>query len=441
MDGSPNYIDNNIINRWYHLFKEQNKIHSNQKYQYWEKVQKYGLTNQNNEKWKYIPLHKLLANNFINANKNCPINTTIRDNINLNKPAYQLVFINGFFSQELSTQDTGPWKIKIINRNMHQLLPQPIQPEIFLYLTECLSYETTYISLPNNTTAKIPLYLLHINQGSNDNNILMNIHYRHHVKIHKNSHGEIVEHFASANTNSHFTGARTSIIVDSNARIEHTKLSFENRASYHISHNDIHIHCNSIVQSNVFNIYGNHFHQHQTSTILHDKYAAVSLNSLLLPLDEDILDMSTYVKHNTPGYNSSKQIHKIISGNQGQGIFRGLITVDKEAIKINGNMLSKNLLLHPFSKIYSMPQLEIYADDVKCSHGATIGHINHEEIFYLCTRGIPYQQACQIIVYAFALEIIDTINDNEIQKNISTRIINILTRIFQNGISHKKNSV
>jgi len=122
------------------------------------------------------------------------------------------------------------------------------------------------------------------------------------------------------------------------------------------------------------------------------------------------------------GYCNSRQLHKTIVNDKGRAVFNGLINVAQHAIKTDGQMTNNNLLLGRLSEVDTKPQLEIYADDVKCSHGATIGRIDDEQLFYLRSRGITQQAAQQMILYAFAAELTEAIDDEALRQQILARI-------------------
>jgi Fe-S cluster assembly protein SufD len=119
-------------------------------------------------------------------------------------------------------------------------------------------------------------------------------------------------------------------------------------------------------------------------------------------------------------------LHKIIARDRGKGVFNGLIKVAKYALKTDGQMTNNNLLMDRLSEVDTKPQLEIYADDVKCSHGATVGRIDQEQMFYLRSRGIPQQEAQQLIIHAFAAEITETIENTVVRETVLARIADAL---------------
>lgn len=424
MVGLLNNSQIHALTQWQQLFNSQSYNRSAQAYIHWQDVERLGLPNQNHEQWKYTSLEGLLSHHFTAAS-NQQVSVSQRDNLSLTLDnACRLVFIDGYFISMLSDKDTGLWQVKIEHGANRQPLPEPIQAEVFLHLTESLSIETTRIYLPISQEADKLLYLLHISQGSADQNTLTTLHYRHHIELAPGARGQVIEHFVSSNNQGHFSGARTSIVVDDNAQLNHIKLAFESRASYHFAHNDIYMGCKTMVRSSTF-LLGAGFTRHQTSAQLNGEGATISINSLLLPSKKDISDTRTYLEHNK-GYCLSRQLHKMVARDHGKGVFNGLIKVAKHALKNDGQMINNNLLLDQLAEVNTKPQLEIYADDVKCSHGATVGYINEEQIFYLRSRGIPRQEAQKMIIYAFTAEVTEAIGNDKVCDVVLARITDAL---------------
>ncbi|AEI75004.1 Fe-S cluster assembly protein SufD [Candidatus Moranella endobia] len=415
------------LTQWRQLFFDHNCSPFTDKYAHWQDVERLGLPNGQHEHWKYTPLDGLLAHSFTPATTSL-VSIDDLDELSLKIDACRLVFINGSFAPTLSDSHTGIWQVEVEKGAARRSLPVPIQPDMFLHLTESLSQETTNIRLPAGMVAQRPLYLLHLSQGSDDQANLSTVHYRHHLEVGANSQCQVIEHFVSINAHGHFSGARMSMAVDANAHLSHIKLAFESRASYHFGHNDISVDRAAVVRSSTF-ILGAGLTRHQTSAQLNGEGANIAINSLLLPSAADISDTRTYLEHNQ-GHCFSRQLHKVIARDHGKGVCNGLIKVAKNALKTDGKMTNNNLLLDRMTEVATQPKLEIYADDVKCSHGATVGRIDEEQIFYLRSRGIARKEAKQMIIYAFAAEVTDRICNDVVRDTVLTRIVAALQGIM-----------
>lgn len=430
-----------IINKWYQLFIQKLRTLSLQEDKYWQHIKNLDLSHFNKNDWKHFYLQELIKYNFTHID-NITLNTADLlqyKQLILPIESYRLVFINGCLSKTLSDTLISPWIIKIDTNINSCLTFDTIQPNIFTYLTACLNNTIAHIILPKGKITKKPLYLLYINTGSNIKNALITSHYHHCIKIGQNTDTAIIEHIVNVNEYQHFSGVRTSIQIEDCAKLNHIKLIFKNNFSYHTAHQDINVGYRSHVDSNIFIILGPKFTYHQTHAKLNYSESSLSLNSLTILQNSDISHIRTYLEHNNHDCAESKQLHKIIACDSSVGIFNGLIKVNPNSIKTDGKMTNNNLLLHKNAMIYTTPTLEIYSDNVQCSHGATIGQINTDHLFYLITRGIPKKDALKILVYAFTAEIIEKIQSTLLKNVILTRIEQTLTRSLYENISYKNN--
>ncbi|MXP50964.1 Fe-S cluster assembly protein SufD [Pantoea sp. SoEX] len=431
MAGSPKKNYNSILNNWYSsLFTVNGVIRSKQSKKHWDQLIQIGLPTIKNENWKYTPLDKMLSKNFVLPNK-IVLDIDKINELSINLNACRLIFINGYFMQSLSSYDKDIFEVQNKIKGENIRLPNPIQPEFFLHLTESLAEEITIIRVLKNTTPLVPLYLFHITEGqqyitdSQQNNI-STVNYRHHLIVENNTKAEVIEHFLTLNSGSHFTGSRLTLHVADNANLEHTKFAFEDTNSYHFSHNDIIVGYNSQVSSNIF-VTGSNICRHNTSTKLDGKNSKVTVNSLSLPKNKELTDIRTYLEHNN-SHCKSRQKHKTIVLDKSRAVFNGHIKVSSNAIKTDGTMINNNLLLCEQAEVNTKPQLEIYADDVKCSHGVTIGCVDDEQIYYLRSRGIKEIDAQRMLVNAFSLELIEVLKNNILIEAILNRIDKILYR-------------
>ncbi|MCR3755249.1 MAG: Fe-S cluster scaffold complex subunit SufD [Candidatus Westeberhardia cardiocondylae] len=410
------------LNDWNKIFKKKQKIFpSIQANLNWKNVEILGIPTKRNKNWQYTPLEKFLDNNFVDV-KNYNLSIKERNFFSLKLHAYRLVFINGKFSSLLSDKHTGFWKIHIRNQKNNLLTKKPIITDTFLYLIESLGREIVKIYLPKEKIETTPLYLLHINQGSEQKKTLTTINYRHQIELSEKSYGEIIEHFVSKNNlYSHFNSSRTSIIIDNYATLKYVKLGFENKTSYYFGYNDIYIKYNSIFNSNNIML-GSKINRNQTNVKINGKNSNLTMNSLLMTSAKDsIRDYSTYIEHNK-SYCKSSQLNKTVIQKNGIGIFNGIIKVKKCAQKTNSKMINKNLLLDKSSKINTKPQLNIYADDIKCTHSSTTGYVDKQQILYLQSRGISYKKAKKMLIFSFFSDFIKQIHCKNLQKIISSNV-------------------
>jgi len=414
MAGLPN--SSNALQQWHHLFEADGARRTPEAQQHLLQMLRLGLPSRKHEDWKYTSLDGLLNSPFVALQT--PVNAAQRDALSLSLDALRLVFVDGQFCPALSDnlQHSG---FSVTVDNLRDALPAAVQPEVFLHLTESLSTTVTHIAVARHQRPAKPLLLMHITQGV-DGDAVNTAHYRHHLELAEGSEATVIEHYVSLSQARHFTGSRLTMQVADNAQLHHIKLAFENAASHHFAHNDILLGQDAAAFSNSF-LLGGAVLRHNTSAQLNGENTTLRINSLAMPVKNEVCDTRTWLEHNK-GYCNSRQLHKTIVSDKGRAVFNGVINVAQHAIKTDGQMTNNNLLLGRLAEVDTKPQLEIYADDVKCSHGATVGRIDDEQLFYLRSRGIGRQAAQQMIIYAFAAELTETLRDDALKQQVLARI-------------------
>lgn len=422
---APAAGSSHAMQQLYRLFESRGGEQSAHAHAHWQQVLRLGFPHAKLEDWKYTPVSSLLGNQFFAPQQQAVTVETIKS-LALALDCYRLVFVDGRFDASLSDAETGAFEIEKLNPAAQQTLPDPIQSEVFLHLTESLAQDCFSVRLPAGKQAEKPLYLLHISSGRDQSREMNTVHHRYHMDIESGANAEVIEHYLSLNDHGHFTGARMTVNVGDNADFTHYKLAFESQASFHFSHNDLVIGRDARVASHSF-LLGAGLTRNNTSAQLNGENTNLNINSLVLPVDSEIADTRTYLEHNK-GYCNSNQLHKVIVNDRAKAIFNGMIKVAKHALKTDGKMTNNNLLLGKHTEVDTKPQLEIYADDVKCSHGATVGRIDDEQLFYLRTRGISGQDAQQMIIFAFAAELTEAIENETLRDVVIARIAGRLNR-------------
>lgn len=405
------------LQQWHSLFTASDAARSADAQRHWQEVMRLGLPHRKHEHWKYTQLDGFLDNEFTSP-PSAAFGADACAALALTLDCWKLVFIDGVFSATLSDIAWGPYQVEVKTTRAAGELPAPLQQDVFLHLTESLASEYTVIRLPAGRQAEKPLYLLHISSGQA--HALNTVHHRHHLDVGAGSSAEVIEHYVSLNDHAHFTGSRLTIHAHDNSAVNHCKLAFEAAASYHFAHNDLVLERDARVHSTSF-LLGAGVTRHHTSSQINGEGANLSINSLILPVGSEVCDTRTYLEHNK-GYGESRQLHKTIVSDRARAVFNGMIKVAPNALKTDGQMTNNNLLLGRLAEVDTKPQLEIYADDVKCSHGATVGRIDEEQLFYLRSRGITQQDARQMIIYAFAAELTEAIADDTLQQAVLQRI-------------------
>lgn len=409
--------NSSALQQWHALLQARGGQASPQALAHLQQLHQLGLPTRKDEDWKYTALDKLLTSTFV-APALPALTDAQRDSHAVALEAYRLVFVDGQFDARLS-DDVSNSGFDVTVDNQRQSLPEAVHPEVFLHLTESLSTSVTHIQVRRNQRPGKPLLLLHITRGL-ETDEMNTAHYRHHLQLAEGAQATVIEQYVSLNTLRHFTGSRLTMEVADNAQLQHLKLGFENDQSYHFAHNDLRLGRDAAAFSHSF-LLGAAVTRHHSSAQLNGENSTLRLNSLAMPVNSEVCDSRTWLEHNQ-GYCNSRQLHKTIVNDKGRAVFNGVITVAPHAIKTDGQMTNNNLLLGRLAEVDTKPQLEIYADDVKCSHGATVGRIDDEQLFYLRSRGIALEEARNIILYAFAAGLTDAITLEALKQHVLARI-------------------
>ena len=302
MAGLPTRSEN-ALQQWHHLFESRGGDRSLQAQQHWQQLMRLGLPTRKHENWKYTPLDELFSHRFV-LPAEAALTAEQVASLALPLDAVRLVFVDGHFSASLSDADFDQFEVQVASAAERRNLAAPVQPEVFLHLTESLAEQATTLRLARGKAAARPLYLLHISSGRNEE-ALNTLHYRHHMQIEAGAQAQVIEHYVSLNDQPHFTGARLTMAVGDNAQLTHTKLAFENVGSYHFAHNDIVVGRDANVSSHSF-LLGAGLSRHNTSAQLNGENSNLSINSLVLPVDKEVCDTRTFLEHNK-GYCQSRQ--------------------------------------------------------------------------------------------------------------------------------------
>ncbi|HEK3216899.1 TPA: Fe-S cluster assembly protein SufD [Proteus mirabilis] len=390
---------------------------------HWLQVEKVGFPAYRHEDWHYTPLDETLSQQY-QMLPPFEVQDLIEQRA-LSFDCYRIVMVNGAFSPAESSQDFGPYQVTLLDNQSE--LPQAINSEVFLHLVESLAQQPLFITLKKGVVADKPLYILNITQGHAGQEV-NSANYRFHLDVGANAQMQVIEHYISSDgENRHFTGARLTATIGDNASFNHIKLGFENGISQHFAHNDLSIGRDARVNSYAF-LLGNKLSRHHTSAALTGENSELSMNSVVLPKANEIADTRTWLVHGEKNC-LSRQLHKSIAMDAGKAVFNGMITVTPQALKTDGQMTNNNLLLGDKAQIDTKPQLEIYADDVKCSHGATVGRIDDEQLFYLRSRGIALSEARKMIIHAFAAELTESLENSVIKTHVLERINQRLSEV------------
>lgn len=381
------------------------------------------------EDWKYTNVDAIAKTNFNIELKGSSIKKSdVQQFFIDNLDCYKLVFENGRFIKNLSDnfENENEFSVLEINDYINENLDSDSQ-----ILTKLASYkEDSFVALntafiQNGIVIKIgkeksitkPFFLLFISSGK-DNSILNQPRIL--VESGANSSATIIESYQSNNSDSGMSNIVSEFYLDENVRIEHIKIQNQSNSSFHISNMFARLEKNSFLNTLNVNL-GGKITRNNILAKLAGEGCETVLNGVYIGNGSQHIDNRTVIEHERP-HCLSTETYKGIVGDNARGVFNGKIHVYQEAQKTNAIQNNSGLLLSDNASIDTKPQLEIYADDVRCTHGATIGQLDENALFYLRSRAISMQDAKNMLIKAFAGEVVDQIKNDILRERIQEYI-------------------
>ena len=357
-----------------------------------------GIPTNKDEEWKYTSLNQLVSNDFSVEAEGEKISQDELDKSTL-KTKHQIIFLNGEMVKK--PEIDGVLVTSYTDKN-------PSFVDAFTALNAAYANNGYRIHVEKNVHLKDSIEVIFLSKNTINNFI----QYRNRIDLNENSSIKIIEHFKCLDKNLCFTNSLTNINLDKSSNIEFNKLQ---------NHNDFQI----VVDNTIINqdeksystintlLLGGKFTRNNLSFYQNGEYCESNMNGVVILNNNEFGDNHTYVDHKNANCESN-ELYKGIYLDKSKGVFNGKIMVRPDAQKINAFQANNNLLLSENSSINSKPQLEIYADDVKCSHGCTIGQLDDNALFYMRTRGISKENAKTILTFAFASEAIEKLTIDEL---------------------------
>ena len=388
-----------------------------------------GFPTKKDEAWKYTSLNTILKKDFTVFPKNeATIEFKDVKKYFLHEiDTYKVVFIDGVFASNLSstTHDgidvclmssalTKPKYKMVIDTYFNQIASKD---ESLTSLNTAFANEGAYINIPKSKVADKPIEIMYFSTGSE---AALLVQPRNLVIVGENSHVQIIERHQCLNENAVLTNSVTEIFAQKRAIVDYYKIQNDELEANLIDNTYVSQKQESHVSVQTFSFGGNltrnnlnfyHFGERLTST----------LNGITIIGDKQHVDHYTLVHHAQPNCESF-QDYKGIFSDRSTGVFNGKVYVEKEAQKTNAFQKSNNILLSDKATINAKPQLEIFADDVKCSHGCTVGQLDETALFYMQQRGIPKKEAKALLMYAFSNAVIENIKIPELKNRITAII-------------------
>ena len=345
----------------------------------------------------------------------------------------RIVFVNGHYSKSLSSIGRMPagvvcGSLAAAVKNSHKSVETYLGRLVKLDETPFVSLNTAFLLdgafllIPDNTVVEEPIHFIFLAIGDKPSMITP----RNLVVAGKNSQATIVESFGFVRAGQYLTNVVTEMFVDEGAVIEHDKLQSDHMDAFHIALMHASMSSRSTLTSNSISL-GGSIVRNNISAVLGGEGIECTLNGLSLGTGSQLIDNHTTIDHAKP-HCASHELYKAILDGKARGVFNGKIFVRPDAQKTDAKQTNKTLLLSDDAIMDTKPQLEIFADDVKCTHGATVGQLDAEQLFYLRSRGIGELKARDILTFAFASDVVGRVHHDALRERLEVHVHELLNR-------------
>ena len=371
---------------------------------------------QKDEEWKYTNISPLLKYNFSPVIAKKKVSSEKINKFLFDKMEHSLlVFVNGIYSSELSNLIEIPESVIVGSLSEELKKNNPVikkhlgnyaknENHFFTTLSTAFTQDGAFIYVPDGKIVEDPIHIIFLTKSEKDNVLTQP---RNLFIAGKNTQVTIIEHYVSDEESIYFTNSVTEIVADENAIVDHIKLQEESKKSFHIARMEVDQERSCKFSSHLISS-GAEISRNDFNARFNDVCGECMLNGLFMIDGEQLFDAHTMIDHAKP-YCNSHEHYKGILEDKSRGVFNGKVMVRRDAQKTNAFQENNTILLSDDAVMNTKPQLEIFADDVKCSHGATIGKLNDEAKFYLKSRGIGEESATSILIHAFASDVITSI--------------------------------
>lgn len=387
-----------------------------------------GFPTLKDEEWRFTNISAITQTDFRLASDHPTAPADLLDTY-LIEPANipTLVFVNGFFRPDLSTKQKSrsdfvfePLSVELDDpdsaANQHLARFAALDTS-FTALNTAFLREGALIHVGKNVVVKEPLHILHLAVAEPEPAM---IHPRNLIVLDDSAQLTLIESYVGSD-GVYLNNPVTEIILGENASLEHHKIQVESMTGYHVAMQHVQQRRNSNFISHSFS-FGGAIVRNNLVNVLDGQGSECVLNGLYLAHGTQLVDNHSLIDHAMP-HCHSRELYKGILDQESRAVFTGRIRVRKDAQKTDAIQSNQNLLLSADATIDSKPQLEIYADDVRCTHGGTVGQIDQDQIFYLRSRGVPLPDAQNILVHAFAGGITERVKMTGLQQILDAMVI------------------
>ena len=393
-----------------------------------------GFPTVHEEEWKYTNVSPIARANFRPTIEPAvlPINGNAKTVLVPEARNSELVFVNGILQRELSASNLPDGVVvsglaealerKDVEALAREIIESREDNNGFAALNTALFFTGAFILIPRGVEIEKPIHLAFISQASNGEapasfpRVL--------VLAEENSSATILESYVGIGTGAYFTNSVIDIVAKPGARLQHYKVQRESNAAFHIANTSANISGIARYDTTSINL-GAQLSRHDIDVRFSEEGGECAVDGLYMIGAEQHSDTHSVIDHSS-AHCTSRQLYKGILDGESHAVFNGKVFVRHGAQQTDAQQTNKNLLLSKEARIDTKPQLEIFADDVKCAHGAAVGQLNEDEVFYLESRGINPALARNMLTYGFAEEVIDKIKIQSIKNQLDKLVLSQL---------------
>lgn len=343
----------------------------------------------------------------------------------------QLVFVNGLFARELSNLTGLPSGVTVSNLaevpaelgktvGNHLGVYADYRDQAFTALNTANLGDGAFVHIPKGKAIATPIHLLFLSTSAE----ATVSHPRALIVAEEGSIATVIESYVSPGEDIYFTNAVTEVFAAQGAVLDHYRLQEESERAFHIATTEVHQQRKSNYSSYAISL-GGELARHNLNVAVNDENIETTIDGLYVVTGNQHTDNHTVIDHQKP-HSASHQLYKGILDGRGRAVFNGKVFVREGALLTDARQLNKNLLLSAEAHVDTKPELEIFADDVKCSHGATVGQLEDEELFYLASRGLPRERAQALLTFGFAEDVISKIKLKSVRQQLDKMVLDKL---------------
>jgi len=393
-----------------------------------ENFEDLGFPTRKLEAWKYTSLNSVLKQDYsLFPSKEITIELADVKKYFIHEiDSYKVVFIDGKYSSFLSQTTHEHYDVCLMSSALSSAKYKPVIEKYFnkvakqdnlTSLNTAFAVEGAYINIPKNTEVKKPIQIINFTTGSE---VATMVQPRNLIVVGENSQVQIIERHQSLTSNAVLTNVVTEIFADKASNVDYYKIQNDKITASLVDNSYIEQQSNSVVAVHTFSFGGN-ITRNNLNFYQKGEHIDSILKGVTIIEGKQHVDHHTLVHHIEPNC-ESHQDYKGIYDERSTGVFNGKVIVEKEAQKTNAYQQNNNVLVDDKATINAKPQLEIFADDVKCSHGCTIGQLDDEALFYMQQRGIPQKEGKGLLMFAFANTVLESVKIPEVKQRITKLI-------------------